>query len=169
MTNLVILGDEEHDVTLFTEGAESNWSLIGRALIDPLDDLSASKKQTVQSQRSWSRPYVGVRKINQPESCWWNGIGQGPEKNRLYCVIVIDTLAFENEALPTATSLGMDSMQERFWVHNCLRNHCLPLFSLVYFCLCVLSHKMAVLVAISFPQVSLCLLFPPPVSFVRGC
>lgn len=41
-------------------------------------------------------------------------------KKRLDRVTVTDTLAFENGALPTATSRGMDSIQEGFWVNNCL-------------------------------------------------
>lgn len=53
----------------------------------------------------------------------------------------------------------MGIKQEGFWVLNCLRDHCLRLLSRVYFCLYVVSHKMAVLVAISFPPKSVSL--PP--------
>lgn len=108
-------------VTLLLKGrVESNWSLIGWARIDPLGDLTVSRKQTVLLQKSQSRSYLEVQKINQPESGWWNGFEQGSAENRLHCVAVIDTLAFENEALPTVTSLGMDNIQERPRVHNYL-------------------------------------------------
>lgn len=95
-------------------------------------------------------------------------------RKRLYFVTLTDTLAFENEAHATVTNLRMESTQEGFWIRNLVNNHCLRLFLLIYFCVCVVSHKMAVLVAIIFPpRVSVCLLFPPPVSFVspfvRGC
>lgn len=56
---------------------------------------------------------------------------------------------------------GRIARQEGFWLHNCLKNHCLQFVLFcslplrVYFCLWVAFHKMAVLVASSvFPPKS---------------
>lgn len=75
-----------------------SYRSFGRALIDPVDDLSVSRKQTVQSHWSRSRPHLVVRKINQPRAAGEivsDKVQRG--KKRFYHVTVIDTLAFKRK------------------------------------------------------------------------
>lgn len=128
-------------MTLLSETGKNNWPLIGWALIDPVDDLSVSRKQDVQSPKSRSRPHLEVRKIDEPETSCWNCFGQGSETSRLHRATVIDTVAFWKQSTPKSHKSG-DGWHTRgilgVVLHNCLKNHCLWVFSLCLFLFLVL-------------------------------
>lgn len=114
--------------------AESNKSA-GRVLIDLAGDLTISRKQTVPSSWSRSRPQRAVRKINQLDSCGGNCFRQESKKEEergIAPLTVIDSpalrLKYSNHSV-----FGRVAVADRTWARYGSEKRHTQQFSLTYF------------------------------------